>query len=136
MNDKDKKNKQDGNSWDWINQILWSPYNYFKGLFGLEDKDNQDAEPTTRNSSSEVKKDNSVVAKEKPIKEKPIKEKPIQEEEFETTWPMTKAAKKRIAEKKQRLASKRKKPVKKTASAPVKATKNTKNKKEIKKTKI
>ena len=136
MNDKDKKNKQDGNSWDWINQILWSPYNYFKGLFGLEDKDNEDAEPTPRNSSSEVKKDNPMIATIGSIKLKPIKEKPIQEEELKTTWPMTKAAKKRIAEKKQRLASKRKKPVKKTASAPVKATKNTKNKKEIKKTKI
>ncbi len=65
MNDKDKKNKQDGNNWDWINQILWSPYGYFKRLFGLEDK-----------------------------------KKPIQEEELKTTWPMTKMAKKKIAEKK------------------------------------
>ena len=91
MNDKDKKNKQDGNNWDWINQILWSPYGYFKRLFGLEDK-----------------------------------KKPIQEEELKTTWPMTKMVKKKIAEKKQKLASKRKKPVKKTVIAPVNNKKNTK----------
>jgi hypothetical protein len=113
MNDKDKKNKQDGNNWDWINQILWSPYGYFKRLFGLED--NENAEPTTRNSSSEVKKDNSIIVS----KEVPIKKKPIQEEELKTTWPMTKTAKKKIAEKKQKLAAKRKKPVKKTVVAPV-----------------
>lgn len=120
MNDKGKKNKQDGNNWDWINQILWSPYGYFKRLFGLED--NEDAEPTTRNSSSEVKKDNSIIVS----KEAPIKKKPIQEEELKTTWPMTKMAKKKRAQTKQKLASKRKKPVKKTVIAPVNNKKNTK----------
>ena len=107
MNDKGKKNKQDGNNWDWINQILWSPYGYFKRLFGLED--NENAEPTTRNSSSEVKKDNSIIVS----KEAPIKKKPIQEEELKTTWPMTKMAKKKIAEKNQNLRPKERSPLRK-----------------------
>ena len=107
MNDKGKKNKQDGNNWDWINQILWSPYGYFKRFFRLED--NEDAEPTTRNSSSEVKKDNSIIVS----KEAPIKKKPIQEEELKTTWPMTKMAKKKIAEKNQNLRPKERSPLRK-----------------------